>query len=46
MIVLRGLTMRKIFGLNFHTGLLIGCAIAAAIAGAAVALRALRHQDA
>jgi len=36
-IVLRGLTMRKIFGLNFHTGLLIGCAIAAAIAGAAVA---------
>ncbi len=29
--------MRKIFGLNFHTGLLIGCAIAAAIAGAAVA---------
>src|ERR1700687_476595 len=29
--------MRKFFGLNFHTGLLIGCAIAAAIAGAAVA---------
>src|SRR6266700_7229381 len=29
--------MRKFFGVNFHTGLLIGCAIAAAIAGAAVA---------
>ena len=29
--------MRKFFGLNFHTGLLIGCAIAAAIATAAAA---------
>jgi general L-amino acid transport system substrate-binding protein len=29
--------MRKFFGLNFHTGLLIGCAIAAAIAVAAIA---------
>jgi general L-amino acid transport system substrate-binding protein len=29
--------MRRFFGVNFHTGLLIGCAIAAAIAGAAVA---------
>jgi general L-amino acid transport system substrate-binding protein len=36
-IALRGLTMRKFFGLNFHTGLLIGCAIAAAIAVAAIA---------
>ncbi len=36
MIALRGLTMRKFFGLNFHTGLLIGCAIAATIATAAV----------
>jgi len=35
-IALRGLTMRKFFGLNFHTGLLIGCAIAATIATAAV----------
>ena len=29
--------MRKFFGLNFQTGLLIGCAIAAAIAAAAIA---------
>ena len=29
--------MRKFFGLNFLTGLLIGCAIAAAIGAAAVA---------
>ena len=29
--------MRKFFGVNFHTGLLIGCAIAAAIAAAAIA---------
>jgi general L-amino acid transport system substrate-binding protein len=36
-IALQGLTMRKFFGLNFHTGLLIGCAIAAAIAAAAIA---------
>src|SRR5213080_2441064 len=32
-----GLTMRKFFVLNFQTGLLIGCAIAASIAGGAVA---------
>jgi general L-amino acid transport system substrate-binding protein len=29
--------MRKFLGVNFHTGLLIGCAVAAAIAGGAVA---------
>ena len=29
--------MRKFFGLNFQTGLLIGCAIAAAIGSAAIA---------
>ncbi len=37
MIALQGLTMRKFFELNFQTGLLIGCAIAAAIAAAAIA---------
>jgi len=36
-IALQGLTMRKFFELNFQTGLLIGCAIAAAIAAAAIA---------
>jgi general L-amino acid transport system substrate-binding protein len=36
-IVPRGLTMRKFLGLNFLTGLLIGCAIAAAIGAGAVA---------
>ncbi len=36
-IVLRELTMRKFFGLNSLTGLLIGCAIAAVIGAAAVA---------
>src|SRR5262249_42260657 len=34
---LREPTMRKFFGLNFLTGLLLGCAIAAAVAAAAVA---------
>src|SRR5262245_1994079 len=29
--------MRKLFGLNFHTGLLIGCVIAAAVAAGAIA---------
>ncbi len=37
MIALQELTMRKFFELNFQTGLLIGCAIAAAIAAAAIA---------
>jgi general L-amino acid transport system substrate-binding protein len=36
-ILLRDPTMRKFFGLNFLTGLLLGCAIAAAVAAAAVA---------